>query len=115
MLKVSKQWIADQALIRPDVLDHILPAAGKLLHDARDFISTFPEDPLSPAELLLATRPPSFKQYDKPDQFPEKLTACTKWFAHWLACCAPRDEDLQDEVLRTIMNWAEVSLPIPQG
>jgi hypothetical protein len=94
MLKVIRQWVADLNLIRPHVL-WVLPEVGKPLFQARERISTLPESPLSPAELLPATRPPNLKE----DYLPDKLEACADWLVRWLAYCAPRDEKLQDEVL----------------
>jgi hypothetical protein len=74
MLKVLRQWVADQKLIRPDVL-WVLPEAGKRLYRARERINTLPESPLSPAELLPETRPPDFKKDYLPGDMSEKLEA----------------------------------------
>lgn len=110
MLKVSKGWIVDQGLNRGDVLDRLLPDAGRSLFEARGHINTLPEYALRPAELLLETRPSDFRDDYKPGEMPEKLAACTNWFKHWMAYCAPRDETLRDEVLGTLTRWAEESL-----
>ena len=109
MLKVSKKWIADRELAHADILDLLVPGVGKLLFHAQGLIGTFPESGLTPAELLPATRPPNLKQDYKPGEMPEKLAACTDWFARWMACCAPRDEELRDEFLQQVTRRAELS------
>ena len=110
MLKVSRGWIVGQGLNRGDVLDRLLPDAGRSLFEARGHINTLPEYALRPAELLLETRPSNFRDNYKPGDMPEKLAACTGWFIRWMAYCAPRDETLRDEVLGALTRWAEVSL-----
>jgi hypothetical protein len=109
MLKASKGWIVDQGLNRGDVLDRLLPDAGRSLFEARGHINTLPEYALRPAELLLETRPSNFRDDYKPGDMPEKLAACTGWFTRWMAYCAPRDETLRDEVLGALTRWTEVS------
>jgi hypothetical protein len=106
MLKVSKQWVADQAMERAYVL-WIIPEADKRLFKARELISTFPEPSLSPAELLVAMRPSEPKEHFTSDM----LEFWANWLVRWLAHCAPRDEKLWEEVLCKTQRWAEVSLP----
>lgn len=101
MLKVVKQWIGEQGLVLPDI-EYVLHEAGRHLHQGRSLVRRLPESPRSPAELLPMTRP----KYAVEDYMPAKLVYCAEWLARWLACCLPRNEDLQNEVLRQTSVWA---------
>jgi hypothetical protein len=37
---------------------------------------------------------------------PSKLEFYADWLARWIACCLPREEELQNEVLRQTSIWA---------
>jgi hypothetical protein len=94
MLKVVQFWITQEGLLRPDVELFVLPEAGKRLYQHRHSLSQFAAPVKSPDELLSLTRP----TYAVEDYMPSKLG----FYADWLACCLPREEELQDEVLRQI-------------
>ena len=98
MLKVVQLWITQEGLILPDLELFVLPEAGKLLHYHRHSQNRFPVPTKSPDELLPLTRP----TYAVEDYMPAKLSFCAHWLARWLACCLPREEELQDEMLREI-------------
>ena len=98
LLTVVQLWITREGLILPDLEEHVLPEAGKLLHYHRHFLSQLPESVRSPDELLSATRP----NREVEDFMPSKLPFYAEWLARWLACCLSRDEELQDEFLRSV-------------
>lgn len=100
-LEVLQDLIADEDLILAEV-EHVLHEAGKLLYQYRDAVNQLPESSRSPAELLPLTRP----NQDVEDYMPAKLDYCAEWLARWLACCLPRKEEQQDEVLRQASIWA---------
>jgi len=88
-------WIIQESLILPD-LDFVLNEAGKRLYKHRHSLSQFPAPVKSPDELLSLTRP----TYVVEDHMPSKMGFYADWLARWLACRLPREEELQDEVLR---------------
>ncbi len=98
MLKVAQLWVTQESLILPDLESFVLPEAGKLLHYHRHSQSHLPVPTKSPDELLPLTRP----TYPVEDYMPAKLSFYAQWLARWLACCLPREEELQDEILRQI-------------
>ncbi len=102
MLKVVQLWVTQESLILPDLESFVLPEAGKLLHYHRHSQSHLPVPTKSPDELLPLTRP----TYAVEDYMPAKLSFYAEWLARWLACCLPREEELQDEILRQISIWA---------
>ena len=102
MLAVVKLWISQEGLIPPDLEEHVLPGAGKLLHQHRHFLSQLPDPVKSPDELLPFTRPTRAVE----DYMTSKLPFYAEWLASWLACCLPREEELQDEFLRQTSIWA---------
>ena len=114
MLKTSKKWIVDQGLLRDQVIYGLLPDAKRWLDLNR---GAFPEYPLSlsPAALLVKTRPPNFKEDYGPGGGLERFAACTDWFKSWLAHCAPLDHSLREEVVDTLIDWAKSTLPLPTG
>jgi hypothetical protein len=93
--------VGEQGLILSDI-DYVLDKAGKHLYEGRSFVSRLPESPHSPVELLPLTRPNHVIE----DHMPAKLDYCAEWLARWLACCLPREEELQDEVRRLTSKWA---------
>jgi transposase-like protein len=97
LLAVVQLWITQETLILPD-LEFVLNEAGKRLYKHRHAVSQFPVPVKSPDELLSLTRP----TYAVEDYMPSKLGFYADWLARWLACCLPREEELQDEVLRQI-------------
>lgn len=99
VLRVAKPWILQQDLILSQV-EYVLSEAGKLLYRSSppgSLTST-----MSPAELLLPTRPP----WNPGEYVPDKLRFYSQWLARWLFCCFPREERLRDEVLKQISAWA---------
>ena len=106
MLKVLQQWIVEQALITAEVLWILHEAGNRLFFVSRVFPSTTTPSLLSPAELLLLTRPVDFKD----DYMPDKLESCVTWLAAWLDHCAPGNSALRNEVLNKTERWAEASL-----
>ena len=101
MVEVLQHWVCEQGLILPDI-DYVLDKAGKHLYEGLGFVSRLPESPHSPVELLPLTRPNRIFE----DCMPAKLDYCAEWLARWLACCLPREEELQDEVRRLTSKWA---------
>jgi hypothetical protein len=101
MVEVLQFWIGEQSLILPDI-GYVLEMAGKHLYEGRSFVSRLPESLHNPVELLPLTRPNRVIE----DYMPAKLDYCAEWLARWLACCSPRDEELQDEVRRLTAKWA---------
>jgi hypothetical protein len=97
LLAIVELWITQESLILPD-LEFVLNEAGKRLYKHRYSLSQFPVPVKSPDELLSLIRP----TYAVEDYMPSKLGFYADWLARWLACCLPREEDLQDEVLRQI-------------
>ena len=112
MLKVAKKWIVGQGFLRDEVIYGLLPNTLKWLDLNR---GAFPEYPLSPAALLLKTRPPNFKQDYGPAGRSEMLAVCANWLKSWLAHCAPLDPSLREEVVNTLIDWAKATLPVPYG
>ena len=96
MLTVIKLWITQEGLIPSDLEEHVLPEASKLLYTHRHFVSRFFASAKSPEELLSVTRPTRAVE----DYMTSKLPFYAEWFARWLACCLPREGELQDEFLR---------------
>jgi hypothetical protein len=101
MVEVLQSWIGEQSLILPDI-EYVLEMADKHLHEGRSSVSRLPESPHNPVELLPLTRPNRVVE----DYMPAKLDYCAEWLARWLACCLPRDEELQDEVRHLTAKWA---------
>jgi hypothetical protein len=101
MVELVQDWIGEEGLILPDV-EYVLHNAGKLLYENRDGLNQLPERSHSPAELLPLTRP----NHDVEDYMPATLDYCAEWIARWLACCLPRKEEEQDEVLHQALSWA---------
>jgi transposase-like protein len=97
LLAVVELWITQEALLLPDLELFVLPEAGKRLYQHRHSLSQFLAPVKSPDELLSLTRPTYVGDY-----MPSKLGLYAEWLARWLACCLPREEELQDEVLRQI-------------
>ena len=101
MLTAVQLWISQEGLILPN-LEIVLTEAGKLLYQHKDSLSRLSLPVKSPDELLSLTRP----TYAVEDYMPSKLGFYADWLARWVACCLPREEELQDEVLRQISIWA---------
>jgi hypothetical protein len=101
MLTAVKLWISQEGLLRPDLELFVLPDAGKLLYRNKHAQSQIPEPVKSPDELLFLTRP----TYAVEDYMPSKLPFYAEWLARWLACCLPREEELQDQFLRETADW----------
>jgi transposase-like protein len=97
LLAIVERWITQVSLILPD-LEFVLNEAGKLLHQHRSSLNQLPEPVKSPDELLSLTRP----TYAVEEYMPAKLGFYAEWLARWLACCLPREEELQGELLRQI-------------
>jgi hypothetical protein len=98
LLAVVQLWITQEGLLLSGLELFVLPGAGKRLYQHGHSLSQFPAPVKSPDELLSLTRP----TYAVEDYLPAKLGFYADWLARWLACCLPREEELQDEVLRQI-------------
>ena len=101
MLSVVQAWIEEQRLVLTEI-EYVLHEAGGHLHQGRRFVDRLPDSPHPPAELLRMTRP----NHEVEDCMPARLEYCVRWLARWIACCLPREEDLQDHLLREISLWA---------
>lgn len=101
LLELAQQWVLQEHLILPDI-EHVLHEAGKLMHRDRALVMRLPDRPETPSELLVSAQPRRIPE----DYMPDKLDYCVEWFARWLASCLPREEELRDEVLRSISKWA---------
>jgi hypothetical protein len=98
LLVVVQRWITQEHLFLSDLELFVLPEADKRLYQHSHSLSQLPEPFKSPDELLSLTRP----TYAVEEYMPSKLEFYADWLARWLACCLPREEELQDEVLRQI-------------
>jgi transposase-like protein len=98
LLAVAQTWITQEGLLLSDLELFVLPTADKLLHQHRHSLRQLPEPVKSLDELLRLTRP----TYAVEDYMPAKLGFYAEWLARWLACCLPREEELQGELLRQI-------------
>jgi len=98
LLKAAQLWITQRASSYRTLIYLSFLIAGKLLHHHRHSLNERPEPVKSPDELLSLTRP----TYAVEEYMPAKLGFYAEWFARWLACCLPREEELQDELLRQI-------------
>jgi hypothetical protein len=107
MLKALQTWIFAQKLILPDI-EWVLNKAGRLLHAGRKVVGGLPESTLRPAKLLEATRPESdvVEGMSAKDAAWANNEHCAKWLARCLACYAPREEGLRDDLLRLTSIWA---------
>jgi transposase-like protein len=101
LLAVAQLWINQEGLLLPH-LEFVLHEAGKRLYQHRHSLRQFPVPVKSPDELLSLTRP----TYAVEDYMPSKLGFYADWLARWLACCLPREEELQNEILRQTSIWA---------
>lgn len=101
LLAIVELWITEERLILPD-LEFVLNEADKRLYKHRHSLSRFPAPVKSPDELFSLTRP----TYAVEDYMPSKLEFYADWLARWIACCLPREEELQNEVLRQTSVWA---------
>jgi transposase len=101
MLGVVKAWIEEQRFVLTEI-EYVLYEAGKQLHEGRSVVNRLPDSPHQPAELLRRTRP----NYEVEDSMPARLEYCVLWLARWLARCLPREEELQDYILRETSLWA---------
>ena len=102
VLAIVQLWIAQEGLLLPDLEPFVLPEAGKRLYEHRQSLSQLPEPVKSPDELLSLTRP----TYAVENYMPSKLGFYADWLARWLAGCLPREEELQNEILRQTSIWA---------
>jgi hypothetical protein len=77
------------------------PREAWILHRNRGHVEDLPENLGTPFELIALAKP------KKPveDDF-TGLEYRADWFANWLAMCLPKEEELQDKVLREISLWA---------
>jgi transposase len=111
MLTVVQLWITQEGLIFADLELFVLPEAGQFLYRHRHSLSQLPEPVKSPDELLSLTRP----AYAVEDYMPSKLGFYAEWLARWLACCLPREEELQDEFLRQAIMEVKVRILTAYG
>jgi transposase-like protein len=104
MTRVVRLWIVEEHMILPDV-EHVLDEAGNRLFYSRESLKKLLVPTRSPTELLLLTRPADPVE----DDMPPKLEFHADWLARWIACCLPREEALQDQLLRETSMWARSS------
>ncbi len=104
MTRVLRRWVLEEHMILPDV-EHVVHEAGKRLFYSRESLKKLPVPTKSPTELLLLTRPANPVE----DDMPSKLEFHADWLARWIACCLPREETLQDQLLRETSMWARSS------
>jgi hypothetical protein len=95
-------WFVQQHLLLPEI-EYVLHEAGKIMHRNRDFVMRLPDRSETPFELLALTRPRRIPE----DDMPAKLEYCVEWLSRWLPSCLPREEALQDIVLRSTSRWAQ--------
>ena len=100
LLEVAQLWITREGLILPDI-EYIVDKAGKLLYRDRLALENIPISLRSPSELIVWARP------ERTEDDVTGLEHYGKWFARWLALCLRGEEELQDEVRRQILKWAQ--------
>jgi hypothetical protein len=100
LLEVAQLWITREGLILPDI-EFILDKAGKLLYKDRLSLKNIPISLRSPSELIVSARP------ERTEDDVTGLEHYGKWFARWLALCLQGEEELQDDVRRQILKWAQ--------
>jgi transposase-like protein len=101
VLRAVKHWIEEKRGFHSEI-ETVLHEADRQLFQGRALMRRMPIPTQKPEELLLPTRPNSSKWEDhipNPDYFAE-------WLARWLAVCLPAQEDLHDEILGEISQWA---------
>ena len=100
LLEAAQFWITREGLILPDI-EYIVDKAGKLLYKDRLALKNIPISLRSPSELIVWARP------ERTEDDVTGLEHYGKWFARWLALCLRGEEELQDEVRRQILKWAQ--------
>ncbi len=100
LLKVAQLWISREGLTLPDI-EYMVDKAGKLLYEYRLVVENIPISLRSPSELIVWARP------ERTEDDVTGLEHYGKWFARWLALCLRGEEELQDEVRRRILKWAQ--------
>jgi hypothetical protein len=100
LLEVGQGWIYEQTSVLSNV-EYILDKAGRFLYRERFIVENLPVSFRTPSELLAWARPKEPVEDDATG-----LEYIANWFARWLALCLPREDELQDEVLREISTWA---------
>jgi hypothetical protein len=69
----------------------------------RAIVMRLPDRSETPSELLALTQPHRITE----NYMPARLDYCVDWLSRWLASCLPREEELRDDVLRSISKWAQ--------
>jgi hypothetical protein len=82
-------------------VEYILDKAGRLLYRDRFIVENLPKSLRTPSELLAWARPKGTVEDNA-----ARVDYIANWFARWLALCLPREDELQNEVLRGISIWA---------
>jgi hypothetical protein len=100
LLEVGQGWIYEQTAVLSNV-EYILDKAGRLLNRDRFIVENLPVSLRTPSELLAWARPKVTVEDNA-----ARVDYIANWFARWLALCLPREDELQDEVLREISIWA---------
>jgi hypothetical protein len=100
LLKAGQSLITQQTSVLSDVI-YILDKTGRFLHRNRRHVEDLPENLGTPSELIARAQPKRPVEDDY-----SGLEYRADWFANWLALCLPREEELQDQVLREISLWA---------
>jgi transposase-like protein len=100
--RLAQSWVAKAYLNQTDI-DFVLNEAGKRLYMGKAFVARFPDRPEPPFEVLEFARPRRIPEND----MAAKREYCADWLARWLAMCLPREEEVRDEVLRSLSQWAQ--------
>ena len=100
LLKAGQSLITQHTAVLSDVL-YILDKTGRFLHRNRIHVENIPENLGTPSELIALAQPKKPVEDDS-----SGLEYRADWFADWLAMCLPKEEELQDKVLREISLWA---------
>ena len=96
-----KHWVAKEGMVLNEIED-VLHGARKRLDFGRRRVQSRPAPRRSPEELIALARP---KNRDKDEIIPNP-DFWADWLARGLALCFPRQEELQEEVLRETAVWA---------
>jgi transposase len=102
MYTLARTWFVGAHLTLTEI-EYVLLEAGRLMHQSRTFTTGFPDRWEPSFELVELARPRRIHEND----MSAKLEYSADWFARWLAMCLPREEEVRDEVLRSLSRWAQ--------
>jgi transposase len=95
MIESVELWIKEEHMVLEEI-EYVLHEAAKRLHFGRQTVRSIPVLSKSPSELVEVARPIN-RHIDEIIPGPDFWA---DWLARWLALCFPRQEELQNEVLR---------------